>query len=550
MEKQIKFNESARNSLKAGVDTLANTVKITLGPNGNNVVLKKMYGPPQVTKDGVTVAKHIFLSDHMENMGADMVREVAKKTNDMAGDGTTTATVLAQSILDIGITNVTAGAKPVMLKKGIDKATRVVVEQLAKMAIPGRPMIKEVATISANNDEAIGSFIDKAYSKISELGIVKVSEGKSFKTTIEKTEGLTFEKGYVSPHFITDLTKMEAYYENCQVLLTKGEISQITPMLNLLGELLDNGKPLVIIAESIDGEALGTFIQNRMKSNMPILLIEAPGHDENKQDYLDDISVISGAKILNDTSVETLSYMLNENGAFMKDENNRIPGIGSLKSITSLKTSTSIVSSIENKPNVEAQVKILKERLANLEHESEKYLLSDRIARLDGGVAIIHIGGNSDMEISEKKDRYIDAISATDAAIKEGIVSGGGTAYLKCIDKLKEITHDDPDFITGVKIIEKALYSPIKTILNNGEGKADVVINEIMASSAKNYGYDAKYNKFGDMIDMGVIDPAMVTRVALENAASVSGLILTTQAIVSYPDTDEQKEFKQKFEEM
>ena len=518
MAKDIKFDADARDAIKRGVDALANAVKVTLGPKGRNVIISKSFGAPQVTKDGVTVAKEIELSDPLENMGAQMVKEVASKTNDLAGDGTTTATVLAQAIVKEGIKNVAAGANPMDLKRGIDKAVTAIVKDLERQTTKvgnSSEMIKQVAAISSNNDEQIGDLIAKAFGKVGKEGVITVEEAKGTETYVDVVEGMQFDRGYLSPYFVTDTEKMQTELENPMVLLYDKKISSMKDLLPILEPVAQQGKSLLIIAEDVDGEALATLVVNKLRGSLKIAAVKAPGFGDRRKAMLEDIAVLTGGTVIAEERGFTL-------------ENATIEMLGSAETITIDKDNTTIVNGAGNKNDIKGRVNQIKSQIESTTSDYDKEKLQERLAKLAGGVAVLYVGAASEVEMKEKKDRVDDALHATRAAVEEGIVAGGGVALVRAIEVLKKITTDSLDELTGVQIVARAIEAPLRTIVENAGGEGSVVINKVLEGK-KNFGYDAKTDKYVDMIKAGIIDPKKVTRIALENAASVAGMILTTE---------------------
>ncbi len=518
MAKDIKYDVEARDGIKRGVDALANAVKVTLGPKGRNVIISKSFGAPQVTKDGVTVAKEIELQDPLENMGAQMVKEVASRTNDLAGDGTTTATVLAQAIVKEGIKNVAAGANPMDLKRGIDKAVAAVVANLEKQTTKvgnSSEMIKQVAAISSNNDELIGELIAKAFGKVGKEGVITVEESKGTETYVDVVEGMQFDRGYLSPYFVTDTEKMQTELENPMVLLYDKKISSMKDLLPILEPVAQQGKSLLIIAEDVDGEALATLVVNKLRGSLKIAAVKAPGFGDRRKAMLEDIAVLTGGTVIAEERGFTL-------------ENATIEMLGSAETITIDKDNTTIVNGAGNKSDIKGRVNQIKSQIESTTSDYDKEKLQERLAKLAGGVAVLYVGAASEVEMKEKKDRVDDALHATRAAVEEGIVAGGGVAFVRAIEVLKKITTDTLDELTGVQIVARAIESPLRTIVENAGGEGSVVINKVLEGK-KNFGYDAKTNQYVDMIKAGIIDPKKVTRIALENAASVAGMILTTE---------------------
>ncbi|MAP80504.1 MAG: chaperonin GroEL [Aequorivita sp.] len=518
MAKDIKFDVEARDSIKRGVDALANAVKVTLGPKGRNVIISKSFGAPQVTKDGVTVAKEIELEDALENMGAQMVKEVASKTNDLAGDGTTTATVLAQAIVKEGLKNVAAGANPMDLKRGIDKAVEAIVENLEKQTTKvgnSSEMIKQVASISANNDDVIGDLIAKAFGKVGKEGVITVEEAKGTETYVDVVEGMQFDRGYLSPYFVTDTEKMQTELENPMILLYDKKISAMKDLLPVLEPVAQQGKSLLIIAEDVDGEALATLVVNKLRGSLKIAAVKAPGFGDRRKAMLEDIAILTGGTVISEERGFTL-------------ENTTVDMLGSAETVTIDKDNTTIVNGAGEKNNIDARVNQIKSQIESTTSDYDKEKLQERLAKLAGGVAVLYVGAASEVEMKEKKDRVDDALHATRAAVEEGIVAGGGVALVRAMEVLKKITTDSLDETTGVNIVSRAIEAPLRTIVENAGGEGSVVINKVLEGK-KDYGYDAKSNSYVDMIKAGIIDPKKVTRVALENAASVAGMILTTE---------------------
>ncbi|HBC04678.1 MAG: chaperonin GroEL [Aequorivita sp.] len=518
MAKDIKFDVEARDAIKRGVDALANAVKVTLGPKGRNVIISKSFGAPQVTKDGVTVAKEIELEDALENMGAQMVKEVASKTNDLAGDGTTTATVLAQAIVKEGLKNVAAGANPMDLKRGIDKAVEAIVANLEKQTTKvgnSSEMIKQVASISANNDDVIGDLIAKAFGKVGKEGVITVEEAKGTETYVDVVEGMQFDRGYLSPYFVTDTEKMQTELENPMILLYDKKISSMKDLMPVLEPVAQQGKSLLIIAEDVDGEALATLVVNKLRGSLKIAAVKAPGFGDRRKAMLEDIAVLTGGTVIAEERGFTL-------------ENATIDMLGSAETITIDKDNTTIVNGAGNKSDIKGRVNQIKSQIESTTSDYDKEKLQERLAKLAGGVAVLYVGAASEVEMKEKKDRVDDALHATRAAVEEGIVAGGGVALVRAIEVLKKLTTETLDETTGVQIVARAIESPLRTIVENAGGEGSVVINKVLEGK-KNFGYDAKTEKYVDMLKAGIIDPKKVTRIALENAASVAGMILTTE---------------------
>ena len=518
MAKKIQFDIEAREGLKKGVDALANAVKVTLGPKGRNVIVGKSFGGPQVTKDGVTVAKEIELEDALENMGAQMVKEVASKTNDLAGDGTTTATILAQSIVNEGLKNVTAGANPMDLKRGVDKAVSTLVDELNKSAKTvgnSSEKIQQIASISANNDSAIGDLITQAFEKVGKEGVITVEEAKGTDTYVDVVEGMQFDRGYLSPYFVTNSEKMEADLESPYILLYDKKISAMKDLLPVLEPVAQSGKPLLVIAEDVDGEALATLVVNKLRGALKIAAVKAPGFGDRRKAMLEDIAILTGGTVISE-----------ERG--FNIENTTIDMLGSAERVTIDKDNTTIVNGSGEKKEIEARVGQIKSQIETTTSDYDKEKLQERLAKLAGGVAVLYVGAASEVEMKEKKDRVDDALHATRAAVEEGIVAGGGVALIRArkqLDKIKAINDDE---LTGIQIIFRALEAPLRTIVENAGGEGSVVVAKIL-DGKNGFGYDAKSDKYVDLFESGIIDPKKVTRVALENAASVAGMILTTE---------------------
>ena len=518
MAKKIQFDIEAREGLKKGVDALANAVKVTLGPKGRNVIIGKSFGGPQVTKDGVTVAKEIELEDALQNMGAQMVKEVASKTNDLAGDGTTTATILAQAIVNEGLKNVTAGANPMDLKRGVDKAVKSVVEFLNKSAQTvgnSSEKIKQIASISANNDNAIGELITQAFEKVGKEGVITVEEAKGTDTYVDVVEGMQFDRGYLSPYFVTNSEKMEADLENPHILLYDKKISAMKDLLPILEPVAQSGKPLLIIAEDVDGEALATLVVNKLRGALKIAAVKAPGFGDRRKAMLEDIAILTGATVISE-----------ERGFNL--ENTTLEMLGTSERVTIDKDNTTIVNGSGKKDDIKSRVNQIKAQIETTTSDYDKEKLQERLAKLAGGVAVLYVGAASEVEMKEKKDRVDDALHATRAAVEEGIVAGGGVALLRSRSKLDSLKANNDDEATGIQIISRALESPLRTIVENAGGEGSVVVSKVVEGK-DSFGYDAKSDKYVDLFKSGIIDPKKVTRIALENAASVAGMILTTE---------------------
>ncbi|MBB1568863.1 MAG: chaperonin GroEL [Capnocytophaga sp.] len=527
MAKDIKFDIEAREGLKRGIDALANAVKVTLGPKGHNVIISKSFGSPQVTKDGVSVAKEIELEDALENMGAQMVKEVASKTNDLAGDGTTTATVLAQAIVKEGLKNVASGANPMDLKRGIDKAVVKIVEHLAKQAKEvgsSSEKIKQVASISANNDETIGELIAQAFEKVGKEGVITVEEAKGTDTYVDVVEGMQFDRGYLSPYFVTDSEKMVAELDRPYILLYDKKISTMKDLLPVLEPVAQSGKPLLIIAEDIDGEALATLVVNKLRGTLRIAAVKAPGFGDRRKAMLEDIAILTGGTVIAEERGFTL-------------ENATIDMLGTAERVSIDKDNTTIVNGAGKSEDIKARAAQIKAQIENTTSDYDREKLQERLAKLSGGVAVLYIGAASEVEMKEKKDRVDDALHATRAAVEEGIVAGGGIALLRAKNALAKIKPVNADEETGIKIILKALEAPLRTIVENAGVEGSVIVSKVLESSREAFGYNAKSGQYTDMFRAGIIDPKKVTRVALENAASVAGMILTTEcALVDIKD--------------
>lgn len=522
MAKQIIFNIDARNRMKKGVDTLADAVKVTLGPKGRNVVIEKKFGAPSVTKDGVTVAKEIELEDPIENMGAQMVKEVASKTADIAGDGTTTATVLAQSIISEGLKNVAAGANPMDLKRGIDKAVSAVVANLKKQAQKvgnDNQKIEQVGTISANNDNEIGKLIAEAMAKVGNEGVITVEESKNTDTTVEVVEGMQFDRGYLSPYFVTNTEKMQVEMDNPYILIFDKKISTMKDIIGMLEKVVQQGRPLLIIAEDVDGEALATLILNKLRGSLKIAAVKAPGFGDRRKEMLQDIAVLTGGTVIS----EEQGYKL---------ENAEFAYLGQAESITIDKDNTTIVGGKGKKNDINARVNQIKVQVESTTSDYDREKLQERLAKLSGGVAVLYVGASSEVEMKEKKDRVDDALHATRAAVEEGIVAGGGTAYIRAIDSLAKLEGDNGDESTGIGIVRRALEAPIRTIVANAGLEGSIIVQKIKEGKA-DFGFNARTEQFEKLFAAGVIDPTKVSRVALENAASIASMFLTTECVIA-----------------
>lgn len=527
MAKEIKFNIDARDQLKQGVDALANAVKVTLGPKGRNVIIEKKFGAPHITKDGVSVAKEVELECPFENMGAQLVKEVASKTNDDAGDGTTTATVLAQSIISVGLKNVTAGANPMDLKRGIDKAVAKVVENLKAQSVAvgdDLQKIEHVAKISANGDETIGKLIAEAMGKVKKEGVITVEEAKGTETYVDVVEGMQFDRGYISPYFVTDTEKMEADLENPFILIYDKKISVLKDILPILEAALKSGKPLLIIAEDIDSEALTTLVVNRLRAGLKIAAVKAPGFGDRRKEMLEDIATLTGGVVISE-----------EKG--LKLEAATLDMLGTADKVTINKDTTTIVNGAGDKAAIAARVGQIKTQIEKTTSDYDREKLQERLAKLAGGVAVLYVGAASEVEMKEKKDRVDDALSATRAAIEEGTVAGGGTAYIRAVDALENLKGETEDETTGIEIVKRAIEEPLRQIVNNC-GKEGAVIVQKVREGKGNFGYNARTDIYEDLAAAGVIDPTKVTRVALENAASIAGMFLTTECIIAEKKED------------
>ena len=522
MAKEIKFNTEAREDLKKGVDVLANAVKVTLGPKGRNVIIDKKFGAPHITKDGVTVAREVELEEPMQNMGAQLVKEVASKTGDDAGDGTTTATVLAQAIVNVGLKNVTAGANPMDLKRGIDKAVAAVVEGIKNMAQPvgdDFKKIEDVARVSANNDETIGQLVAEAMKKVKKEGVITVDEAKGTETTIDIVEGMQFDRGFISPYFITDAEKMECVMERPYILLYDKKISNLKDMLPILESTAQSGRGLLIIAEDVDQEALATLVVNRLRGSLKICAVKAPGFGDRRKEMLEDIAILTGATVVSEEKGMQLSAAT-------------IDILGTAEKVTVNKENTTIVNGAGSKDNIAARVAQIHAQIEQTKSDYDREKLQERLAKLAGGVAVLHIGAPSEVEMKEKKDRVDDALSATRAAIAEGIVPGGGVAYIRCIPALRALKGANDDEQTGIEIVLRAIEEPLRQISANAGVEGAVVVQKVSEGTG-DYGYNARTDTYENLHAAGVIDPAKVTRVALENAASIAGMFLTTECVIA-----------------
>ena len=527
MAKEIKFEIKAREELKKGVDALADAVKVTLGPKGRNVIIEKKFGAPHITKDGVSVAREVSLEDPFQNMGAQLVKEVASKTGDDAGDGTTTATVLAQSIINVGLKNVTAGANPMDLKRGIDKAVAAVVASIKGMSQEvgdDFKKIEDVARVSANNDETIGRLIAEAMEKVKKEGVITVDEAKGTETTIEVVEGMQFDRGYISPYFVTDSEKMECAMENPFLLLHDKKISNLKDILPILEQTAQSGRPLLIIAEDVDQDALATLVVNRLRGSLKICAVKAPGFGDRRKEMLEDIAILTGGNVISADKGMALTT------ATMQD-------LGTATKVTVTKENTTIVNGAGSKEAIAQRVGQIKAQIAQTTSDYDREKLQERLAKLAGGVAVLHIGAPSEVEMKEKKDRVDDALSATRAAIAEGIVPGGGVAYIRCLAALDNLKGDNDDETTGIDIVRRAIEEPLRQIANNAGVEGAVVVQKVREGNG-DFGYNARTDTYENLLASGVIDPAKVTRVALENAASIAGMFLTTECVIAEKKED------------
>lgn len=522
MAKNITFNADSREQLRKGVDALANAVKVTLGPKGRNVIIDKKFGAPHITKDGVTVAKEIELEDQIQNMGAQLVKEVASKTNDQAGDGTTTATVLAQAIVNTGIKNVTAGANPMDLKRGIDKAVEIVVKDLKKRSREigkAKEKVEQVATISANNDKFIGQMIAEAMDKVKKEGVITIEEAKGLDTTVKVVEGMQFDRGYLSPYFVTNTEKMEATYENPFILIYDKKISNLKEFLPILEKTVQTGRGLLIISEDIEGEALATLVVNRLRGSLKIVAVKAPGFGDRRKEMLEDIAVLTGGTVIS----EEKGYKLEDADLSM---------LGSAQKITVDKDNTTIVSGAGDKEAIKARVNQIRAQIEKTTSDYDREKLQERLAKLAGGVAVIYVGAASEVEMKEKKDRFDDALNATRAALEEGIIPGGGVAFIRAISALDKVKGDNEDETTGIQIVRRALEEPLRQIVENAGLEGSVVVNKVKEMKG-DFGFNARTEQYEDLHAAGVIDPTKVARVAIENAASIASMILTTECVIS-----------------
>ena len=522
MSKQLFFNIEARNKMKRGVDILADAVKVTLGPKGRNVVIEKKFGAPGITKDGVTVAKEIELEDSIENLGAQMVKEVASKTADIAGDGTTTATVLAQSIIGEGLKNVAAGANPMDLKRGIDKAVAAIVENLKKQSEKvgnDNKKIEQVASISANNDAEIGKLIAQAMAKVGNEGVITVEEAKGTETTVEVVEGMQFDRGYLSPYFVTNTEKMMVELQNPYILIYEKKVSTLKDILPILESVVQSGRPLLIIAEDVDGEALATLVVNKLRGSLKIAAVKAPGFGDRRKEMLQDIAALTGGTVIS----EDQGYKL---------ENASIASLGQAESITIDKDNTTVVGGKGQKETITSRVNQIKSQIESTTSDYDREKLQERLAKLSGGVAVLYIGASTEMEMKEKKDRVDDALHATRAAVEEGIVPGGGVAYIRAIESLAAVKTDNPDEKTGIAIVRRALEEPLRQIVNNAGLEASIIVQKVREGKG-DFGFNARTEVYENLLAAGVIDPTKVGRIALENAASIASMFLTTECVIA-----------------
>ena len=522
MAKEIKYNAEARELLKEGVDALADAVKVTLGPKGRNVIIDRKFGTPHITKDGVTVAKEVELEEPFANMGAQIVKEVASKTNDDAGDGTTTATVLAQSIIGVGIKNVTAGANPMDLKRGIDKAVAAVVENLRKQSQKVGDhieKIEQVATISANNDNTIGSLIAEAMSKVNKEGVITVEEAKGTETTVEVVEGMQFDRGYISAYFVTDTEKMEAQLDKPLILITDKKISTMKEIMGVLEPVAQNGRALVIIAEDVDGEALSSLVVNKLRGTLKIAAVKAPGFGDRRKEMLEDIATLTGG-----------TYITEDKGYRLEDV--KLEMLGTADKVTINKENTTIVDGAGHKDAIKARVNQIRKQIETTTSDYDREKLQERLAKRAGGVAVLYVGAATEVEMKEKKDRVEDALAATRAAVEEGIIPGGGVAYIRAISALDKLKGENDDETTGIAIVKRAIEEPLRQIVANAGGEGSVVVNKVREGKGA-FGYNARSDRYEDMLEAGILDPTKVARVALENAASIASMFLTTECVLA-----------------
>ena len=519
--KEILFESEARDRMKKGVDALANAVKVTLGPKGRNVIIEKTYGAPQITKDGVTVAKEVEMKDPVENMGAQMVKEVASKTADVAGDGTTTATVLAQSIITTGLKNVTAGANPMDLKRGIEKAVSLVVADLKKQSVAvgdSIEKIQQIATVSANNDQTIGKLLAEAMEKVSKEGVITIEEAKGIETTVKVVEGMQFDRGYISPYFVTDAEKMEVVFENPLILIHDKKISSMKDLLPVLEKAVQTGRPLLIIAEDVDGEALATLVVNKIRGSLKIVAVKAPGFGDRRKEMLQDIAILTGGTVISE-----------EQGYRLEDAD--LSYLGQAEKINIDKDNTTIVSGKGAKEGIVARVSQIKAQIETTTSDYDREKLQERLAKLSGGVAVIYVGAASEIEMKEKKDRFVDALHATRAAIEEGTIPGGGVAYIRAISVLEKVKTENQDEELGIKIVKRALEEPLRQIVANAGLEGSIIVQKVK-DGKDDFGFNARTEVYENLYSSGVIDPTKVARVALENAASIAGMLLTTECVI------------------
>jgi chaperonin GroEL len=529
MAKDIIYNLEARDALKKGVDALSNAVKVTLGPKGRNVIIDKSFGAPTVTKDGVTVAKEVDLKDPVENMGAQMVKEVASKTNDLAGDGTTTATVLAQAIFAAGIKNVTAGANPMDLKRGLDKGVSAVIKNLkeqSKEIGDSYQKIEQVASVSANNDHEIGKLIAEAMGKVKKEGVITIEQAKGMETYVDVVEGMQFDRGYISPYFVTDTEKMEAVYENPYILIYDKKISVMKDLLPILEKVAQSGRPMLIIAEDVETEALATLVVNKLRGGLKVVAVKAPGFGDRRKEMLEDIAILTGGTVIS----EEKGYKL---------EDATLDYLGNAEKVSIDKENTTIVSGKGNKEDIDGRVAQIKKQIETTTSDYDKEKLQERLAKLAGGVAVIYVGAASEVEMKEKKDRFDDALNATRAAIEEGIIPGGGVGYLRAIPSLAELKGENEDQTTGIAILKRALEEPLRQIVENAGMEGSVVVNKVKEGK-DDYGFNAHSEVYESLYEAGVIDPTKVARVALENAASIAGMLLTTECVLAESKDDKE----------
>ncbi len=527
--KEILFESEARDRMKKGVDALANAVKVTLGPKGRHVIIEKTYGAPQITKDGVTVAKEVEMKDPVENMGAQMVKEVASKTADVAGDGTTTATVLAQSIITTGLKNVTAGANPMDLKRGIEKAVTLVVANLKKQSVEvgdSIEKIQQIATVSANNDQTIGKLLAEAMEKVSKEGVITIEEAKGIETTVKVVEGMQFDRGYISPYFVTDAEKMEVVFENPLILIHDKKISSMKDLLPVLEKAAQTGRPLLIIAEDVDGEALATLVVNKIRGSLKIVAVKAPGFGDRRKEMLQDIAILTGGTVISE-----------EQGYRLEDAD--ISYLGQAEKINIDKDNTTIVSGKGSSEDIAGRVSQIKAQIETTTSDYDREKLQERLAKLSGGVAVIYVGAASEVEMKEKKDRFVDALHATRAAIEEGTIPGGGVAYIRAIKVLENVKTDNQDEELGVKIVKRALEEPLRQIVANAGLEGSIIVQKVKDGKA-DFGFNARTEVYEHLYSSGVIDPTKVARVALENAASIAGMLLTTECVIFEPKDDKE----------